>query len=46
MSKESTIRVSLELEDIAKSIEQNLLDIAGEKFGFALFVFPLNELGR
>lgn len=40
------VKVSASLQAVAAGIDDVLAEIAGEQYGFALFVFPLLKLGH
>lgn len=43
---EQDVAVSANLQALAGGIEDVLAEVAGERYGFALFVFPLGKLGH
>lgn len=40
------VAISQILEDLAEGVSDVLRDVAGERYGMALFVFPFNKLGH
>jgi hypothetical protein len=43
---EQDIRVSANLRGVADGLDDVLAELAGEHYGFALFVFPFGKLGH
>lgn len=43
---EQDVKVSQNLQAIAGGLDDVLAELAGEQYGFALFVFPLRKLGH
>lgn len=43
---EQDVRVSAHLQDVAAGVDDALEILAGQQYGFALFVFPLGKLGH
>lgn len=43
---EQDVKVSANLQALAGGLNDVLAELAGEQYGFALFVFPLRKLGH
>jgi hypothetical protein len=43
---EQDVKVSANLQALAGGLDDVLAELAGEQYGFALFVFPLGKLGH
>lgn len=43
---EQDVKISASLQAIAGGLDDVLAELAGEQYGFALFVFPLRRLGH